>query len=131
MLKNYTPAESRTVIDYELAFDDGHNNGFGFPCDREGNLLESEEQNPVAYENYLTCLKHPGRFARFNQVVRHERRVKEPGHGTCFCGNEVELYDAYYGACQCEKCGRWYNLFGQELLPPDQWELDPTEEVYW
>lgn len=130
MLRNYTPAEYRTAVDYELVFDDGHNNGFGFPCDRDGKLLESMEQNPAAHENYQFCLNHPERFERFNQVVKHERRVRDNAHGTCICGNELELYDQYLGACQCEKCGRWYNLFGQELLPPDQWKKD-TEEENW
>ena len=36
----------------------------------------------------------------------------------------VYLYDRYRAACQCPKCGRWYNLFGQELLPPEMWEED-------
>ncbi len=130
-MKNYTPGEYRTAIDYELVFDDGRNNGFGFPCDRDGKLLESEEQNPAAYENYRKCLEHPERFSRFNKVVQHERTVRDNAHGTCSCGNEVELYNAYNGCCQCEKCGRWYNIFGQELLPPDQWKQDSEDEEYW
>jgi hypothetical protein len=28
------------------------------------------------------------------------------------------------GANECPHCGQWYNVFGQELLPPDQWEED-------
>lgn len=124
MLKNYTPAEYRTVVEFELAFDDGRGNGFGFPCDKDGKLLETEEQNPAAHANLRFCMEHPERFERFNRVVRYERRVRDNATGTCSCGNEVELYDACCGACQCEKCGRWYNLFGQELLPPDQWEED-------
>lgn len=131
MLKNYTQAEWKTLVEYELVFDDGSNNGFGFPCDRDGKLIESEEQNPVAHENYRRCMKHPEQFDRFNEVVRRERRYREPGHGTCICGAEVELYDQYYGACQCPECGRWYNLYGQSLLPPEQWERDPSEEEYW
>lgn len=128
MLKSYTPAEYRTIVEYELVFDDGRNNGYGFPCDKEGKLLQSEEQNPVAHENYRFCMEHPERFERFNRVIRYEHRVRENAHGTCSCGNEFELCDEYYGACQCEKCGKWYNLFGQELLPPDHWEHDPSDE---
>lgn len=130
MMKNYEPAAYRTVVDYELVFDDGRNNGFGFPCNRDGKLLESEEQNPAAHENYRNCLKHPGRFARFNKVVRYERSVRDNARGTCICGSEVELYGQYLGACQCPGCGRWYNLFGQELLPPDKWQED-SEESHW
>lgn len=123
-LKNYVPAKRRTAIEYELVFDDGCNNGFGFPCDKEGKLLDSEEKNPVAHKNYRNCLEHPERFERFNRVIRYERRVVDNAHGTCSCGHEVELYDANCGACPCDKCGRWYNLFGQELLPPEYWEDD-------
>ena len=48
------------------------------------------------------------------------------------CDNDdVELWDQYYGACQCPECGKWYNLFGQSLLPPDCWEEDPSEEEYY
>ena len=32
MLKNYIPSKYKTITTYELVFDDGHNNGFGFPC---------------------------------------------------------------------------------------------------
>ena len=49
---------------------------------------------------------------------------REPAHGICRCGEEVTLIDEYMGSCQCENCGQWYNLFGQELLPPNQWEED-------
>ncbi len=130
MLKAYTPATYRTVIEYELAFDDGLNNGFGFPCDRDGKLLESEDQNPEAHENLKFCLAHPEKFDRFNEVVEYRRRIREDARGICSCGEDLELWDQYYGTCQCPNCGRWYNLFGQELLPPDCWEEDPSEEEY-
>lgn len=122
MLKNYTPKEYYTAISYELCFDDGCNNGYGFPCDENGKLLDGT--NECAMENYKFCMENPNKFVRYNKVIKHERRTWNDPHGTCFCGNEVYLYNDYQGACQCEKCGRWYNLFGQELLPPDQWEDD-------
>lgn len=124
MLKNYTPANYHTITEYELVFDDGHYNGFGFPCDANGKLLQSEEENPAAHANLRRCLEHPEKFGRFNKIIKHERSVMDNAHGTCACGNEVELWDSYLGACQCEKCGKWYNLFGQELLPPENWEED-------
>ena len=30
------------------------------------------------------------------------------------------------GAFECA-CGQWYNMFGQELNPPEDWE-EPLEE---
>lgn len=124
MLTNYVPPEYKDVVMYELAFDDGCGNGYGFPCDINGKLLESEEENPVAYKSLRWCLEHPEGFVRFNEVVEYTRTVRDNAHGTCECGNEVELWNQYYGSCQCEKCGQWYNVFGQELLPPECWEED-------
>ena len=128
MIKNYVPAEWKTHVEHELVFDDGHNNGYGFPCNESGSVLDIP---PEADANLAWCMEHPEKFVRAGQVVTYRNRYREPAHGTCSCGNEVELYDQYYGACQCWKCGKWYNLFGQELLPPEQWETDPSEEEYW
>lgn len=128
MLKNYTPAEYRTVTEYELVFDDGRNDGFGFPCDKEGRLLQSVEE--AAYENLAFCLAHPEKFERFNKVVEQRWRARENAHGTCSCGEEVELWNQYLGACECPNCGQWYNLFGQELTPPDKLGAD-EEAADW
>lgn len=122
MLTNYTPAQYREETAYELVFDDGCNNGYGFPCGKDGSLLESEAQNPAAHKNLRFCLEHPERFERFNKILERRFQVKDNAHGTCTCGADVELWDQYLGACQCPKCERWYNLFGQELLPPKRWE---------
>lgn len=46
--------------------------------------------------------------------------------GECKCGAEVPLMDQYMGACECPGCGQWYNLSGQELLPPEEWGYDGT-----
>lgn len=124
MLRNYTPSERKAVREYELAFDDGENNGFGFPCDKDGNLLPGLHE--CALNNYRECMAHPEKYVRWNKVITLKRSYTEPAHGTCICGREVTLYDQYYGACECE-CGRWYNLFGQELVAPEYWQDDPSE----
>ena len=120
MLKDYVPAVYVDKVYYDLNFDDGCGNGFCFPCDANGNLLPGI--NEAAYQNYLFCMQHPERFARFKKVDRHASRERIPAHGVCDCGEEIELYDQYLAACECPRCGRWYNLFGQELLPPTEWE---------
>lgn len=122
MLHNFTPRKYYTVIEYELVFDDGRGNGFGFPCNKNGELLE--DVTDAARENYRWCLNHKDHFVRFNKIILHKYRLYANAYGTCSCGNEVELYDDFCGACQCEKCGKWYNLFGQELVPPGHWEED-------
>ena len=40
------------------------------------------------------------------------------------CGCEFYLEDEYYGTCQCPNCGQWFNLFGQEVLAPSQYDID-------
>ena len=122
MIKNYKSGERHTVIEYRLVFDDGCYSGFSFPCDVNGKLLEDEITNPAAYKNYQFCLEHPEQFVRFNEIESREYTQRDNPTGTCHCGNHVVLYDAYMGACQCEKCGQWYNLFGQELVDPKYWE---------
>ena len=119
MIKNFKPREWKTETYYELCFDDGHGNGYGFPCDKDGNAsLQYEE----ARKNLAYCLGHPERYARYNTVVRKENRYVEDASGVCYCGNHVRLHDQYMGACECERCGQWYNLSGQELVPPERWE---------
>lgn len=128
MLKNMIPRKRKTIIRFELVFDDGHNSGFGFPCDEDGNL---ENLHECAKKNLEWCKAHPEEFVRYNEVVAFRQSYTEPARGTCVCGATVILEDQYYGACQCPNCERWYNLFGQSLLPPDQWHNDPSEEDYW
>ena len=125
MIQNYTRSEIKTIIEYDLVFDDGYHNGYAFPCDENGDV---GELNPAALENYNWCLQHPERFVRFNKVIANTHTYREHAHGTCHCGNEVYLYDEYYGACQCGQCGQWYNLSGQELLPPDEWQENLDED---
>lgn len=119
MLKNYITERFEEITEFYLVFDDGHGNGCCFPCDNEGVLLDP---NPAALKNYRYCLDHPEKFVRFNKVVERNYTIRHPAKGTCKCGGEVEFFRTYYGASQCDNCGRWYNVFGQELLPPDEWE---------
>ena len=128
MLKNLVRAERKCDVWHELAYDDGANNGFGFPCDAEGN--PDPDMPQAAKENLAWCKAHPEKFVRAGKVITLKSWYTEPAHGTCVCGREVELYDEYYGSCRCE-CGRWYNLFGQELRPPEDWEDDPNESDAW
>lgn len=122
MLANIVRGDYITEVSYELAFDDGHGNGFGFPCDATGHI--GAVFNPAAAANLAYCRQHPEKFKRAGEVVEYRRSYKEEDYGTCKCGETVYLVNQYMGACQCPKCGKWYNLFGQELLPPCAWEED-------
>ena len=127
MLKNIRPSHTEHEVYYTMDFMRDRDNGFTFPCDRNG-IINYDELPFPAKENLEFCLKYPDAFGYFTGVQKHDQVVRYPAEGDCICGNHVILYDRYYGACPCEKCDRWYNLFGQELLPPDEWEQDPSEE---
>ena len=126
MLKNYQNKTYEEIIEREIVFDDGYNNGFAFPCDEKGKLLK--QCGDCAINNYDWCLEHPERFVRFNKIITTKRIGVNPAHGTCDCGEEIYLYgNGYYGAWDCPNCGKWYNYFGQEINPPDQWEENMEE----
>lgn len=127
MLKNMTPREQKTFVFFRLCFDYDDNGGYGFPCDEYGNLLNLTDE---AKKNLEWCKAHPEKFVRFNEVVAIRQTYTEPARGTCVCGATVILEDQYYGACKCPNCDRWYNLFGQSLLPPECWEKDPADEEW-
>lgn len=124
MLKNITRPERRRVVEFAIEFEYEEDGGFSFPCDGQGNVGELP---PEAQKNYEYCLAHPEEFEVWNVMNSYYREWMEPGSGDCICGNRVELRNQYQGACECEKCGRWYNLFGQELLPPEYWESEYDE----
>ena len=121
MIQNYVPSEWKTDTYYRAEFFVDRSGGLSFPCDENGKILDS--LNPYAKKNYEDAMQHPEKYPYcFNAVTKYEQDYKEPAHGTCSCGEEIELVNEYMGACQCPKCGQWYNLFGQELLPPAKWE---------
>lgn len=125
MIADYKPSEWVEKTEKELVFDDGYGNGFCFPCTLEGEPMLTDCNRP----NYEFALSHPEKFERYNKVIERKWRYKENAKGTCGCGEKIELYDEYMGACQCPKCGQWYNLFGQRLNPPEQWE-EPIDYDY-
>lgn len=128
MLDNFVPAKRVANVFFEKAFDDGKNNGFGFPCDENGNLMEMSE---AGRRNYEWCMNNPDKFVRFNKIIKYTNWYTQPAHGTCSCGCDVNLFDEYYGACECPECGKWYNMSGQELVSPEYWEEDFEPEETW
>lgn len=110
---------------YELRFFVDSSGGYAFQCDKDGN--PDPTLGEQAKENLAWALEHPEKFPYcFNEVAKQELHYKEPNTGTCSCGEHLNLTSDYMGACQCPKCGQWYNTAGQELLPPEQWGWDGT-----
>lgn len=119
MLRNIVERKPIEIVERFIDFQDNDTWGYRFDADANGNVIL---QNDCQRQNYEHALAHPEMFPRvFNKFTVIRRTVMENAHGTCVCGEEVELYDQYRGACECPKCGRWYNIFGQSLLPPEQW----------
>lgn len=125
MLKIIKEREPQIVKDFAIVYDDEHGTGFIFHCDEHGKIKDLPEE---AQANFEYCKAHPEEFARAGEMIDNSYTYIEPAHGMCACGEEIIL-EGYHGVCQCPKCGRWYNLFGQELLPPDQWE-DDLEDIF-
>lgn len=125
MLNNIVRPERRLEVSYGLRFFDDPEGGYEFPCDENGNVFV-DKMSPAAKENYEYCLAHPDKYwYAFKKVKEYRRWVKDTPYGTCHCGERVYLINKYMGACQCPRCGQWYNLFGEELLPPSEWgDLD-------
>ena len=73
--------------------------------------------------NYLYCLGHPKEYED-KGIVTLKISYWQDARAICECGKEIYLRDTYMGAGQCGYCGRWHNLFGQEILPPEEWEAE-------
>lgn len=111
--------ERKESLEYERSFQliDGYSgSGYGFPCDEQGNLCMDDEFVDFWYKNYEYCLAHPEKYED-RGVVKNSWEYTEPTHAMCSCGNEIILN----GDCMCEKCGQWYNAFGQALKDPCHW----------
>lgn len=122
-LKIIKERESKESITYSLEFDyrDDSGGGFTFPCNQQGEILE-DKMPQTAIDNYHRCLRDNRLTLPY--VHTHKNHWVEPAVGECVCGEQVVLESQYMGACQCPKCGQWYNIFGQSLIPPEHWEDD-------
>jgi hypothetical protein len=117
----------RTEKSYWINFDckDDHSCGFIFPANSDGTPA-LDKMPEEAKMNYFACEASTNKFDRW--LEEREDQVVDYAVGRCRCGAEVELFDgAWMGAVQCEKCGKWYNIYGQELVDPEYWE-DPFDD---
>jgi hypothetical protein len=123
MLKIIRERSTHTEVEYHIEFTDADGCGYIFPCDQNGNVQFDEpdaEIVRVLRGYYAEAMADKERFTC--QFVTRRYTVTDNAVGRCVCGEEVELYDQYQGACQCPKCGQWYNMFGQSLVDPEYWE---------
>ena len=122
MIEIINPRHTEEIVDYRIEFTDEDGNGCSFPCDENGTLLPFATD--AAEKNYQNSLAHPELFAIYNAFKTYRRTFTVPAVARCHCGSKVTLENQYQGACECPECGRWYNLFGQELKPPKCWDDD-------
>lgn len=106
----------RTVRQFDFLED--RNCGFQF------DVVDGKEVFPCerARANYLYCLEHPEEYED-RGIVCQKQSYWQEARAICECGKEILLHDTYIGAGQCKYCGRWHNLAGQELKPPEYWNI--------
>ena len=124
MLEIIKERKVRYEKEYYINFDckDDHSCGFIFPANSD-ETPALDKMTEEAKMNYYACEASTNKFDRWFE--EREVRVVDYAVGKCKCGHEVELVDeAWMGAVQCEKCGKWYNIYGQELVDPKYWEED-------
>lgn len=110
---------------YRLTFDevDIPGSGYAFPCDKDGQVLWDNLSYPeVVRERLAYCKAHPDRWTKESRDGLVKEVITWERYGICpCCGREVYFYGSgYIGAYECA-CGQWYNAFGQEIKPPDEW----------
>lgn len=94
--------------------------GFTFPVDEKTMEVVLNDANR---ENYERCLREPQRYLD-QGIVKRTNSYRLPALLQCDCGEKFRLYNTYMGASQCPECGLWYNMFGEELKEPSEWERD-------
>lgn len=120
MLKNIVERRPEEIIERTIEFTSSEGYGFSFDADTKGNPILTNDAQRANYEYAMANEKEFD--VEFNEFVVRRRIYINPAYGTCTCGTKVILENDYEGATRCEGCGKWYNLYGQELLDPEYWE---------
>jgi hypothetical protein len=122
MLKIIKERTPETITEYfiEFKYKDDPDAGFCFPATSHGDP-DFSCMSDEAQANYLACLTD--KRLTEGEFTKHKWTYMNPAIGICSCGRDVVLECDHAGAVMCE-CGKWYNLFGQELRDPKYWEED-------
>lgn len=116
------PRERKVVVDYSMFFQrkgDYRGNGYSFPCDEYGNVKFDPEYEDIQKKSWNHAMESDDYEAPF--VEARTWSYTENALAKCECGEEIELFNEYLGACECPYCGRWHNLNGQLLNPVETW----------
>ena len=102
-----------------FALVDDPESGWEFCADENGKYRPMAKE---AQENLRYCLDNPSKVTD-RGIKKYYHRWTEPAVLECDCGEKVVLDGEVCGASQCPRCGRWYNLAGQEVISPDGWDF--------
>jgi hypothetical protein len=124
LLKIISPRQRIESISYSHFWErtDLPSAGYGPPCQANGDIDVS-----TVHPCSLTTLEAIQTGQRPDLVYRgireHHHRYTQPAVGRCVCGTNVILDYDHGDGIDC-RCGRIYNMSGQELAPRSQWSED-------
>ena len=122
MLKIIKERTPEVIVERHINFfyKDDPTAGFCFPATAHGDP-DFDNMCQEAIDNYIKCLSDDRLTPPDFTVEKHT--YMNPAIGRCSCGRYLTLDCDHAGAIRCN-CGKWYNLFGQELRDPTYWEED-------
>ena len=139
MLKIISERHEESRTEHRLQFDrkgERAGNGYSFPLLHKDSTIVPVMETDYGSNLYVPCTEEECSWWNSYLNVKNDREHYkepyvitqtwhwiEPAHAICNCGEEILIQDDYMGACQCPNCGQWYNLFGQEILDPSEWEI--------
>lgn len=96
--------------EYMLSFHDSYGSGYGFDCDKNGQILGDRHATWRTSVDYAIAGYCEGKYdIRIFDMSRDLKHYE----GTCDCGKDLVAYGGY-DEFECE-CGAEYNIFGQRL----------------
>ena len=97
---------------------------YSFPCEKNGTLIHDKFYDSWI-ENYHYCVSHPDEYEDMG-IITMKWEYTEPTHALCSCGREVFLS----GDTCCGGCGQWYNMFGQPIKNPFEWDENCDDDYF-
>lgn len=146
MLKIISERHEESRTGYRLQFTvkgERAKNRYSFPLLSKNAVIIPIKETEFGSNQYIPCTEEECTWWKDYLLVKDDREHyeepcvveetwywTEPAHAICECGTEIILEDEFLGTCQCPVCGRWYNMFGQEVLDPEEYEED-LDDAEW
>lgn len=123
MIEIISDRHKETITECRMEFDLLSDSSAGLSFDYDEKNKSVILANDAQKENYDYAVSHPDVYSQ-GTIRKFKHSYTVPAKAKCHCGSIIELTDEYMGACECPNCGQWYNLFGQELKSPSEWNDD-------